>query len=103
MGQQILVTFIGFLGIAHAGVLAHGPEASAIHGGLHAASEGKLAGIAYILVILPALKIARQVHGLRCNGLQIASLSFGFCIVSHCWATKTLLPQRPQRSRAATK
>ena len=38
--QQIFVALVRFLGVAHAGVLAHGPEAAAVHGGLHAAREG---------------------------------------------------------------
>src|SRR5580692_10327583 len=50
---EILVAFVGFLGVAHAGVLAHGPKASAVHGGLHAASEWILAGIADLAVVVP--------------------------------------------------
>ena len=42
VAQQILVAAIGLFGVAHAGVLPHGPETSAIHGGLHAAGVRKL-------------------------------------------------------------
>ncbi len=57
VGQQIFVAFVGFLGVAHAGVLAHGPEAAAVHGGLHAASEGIFAGIADVAFLVSAVQI----------------------------------------------
>ena len=46
MGEQIFVAAVGLLRVAHAGVLAHGPQTAAIHGGLDAAGVGVLAGIA---------------------------------------------------------
>ena len=46
LASRIFVAAVGFLGIAHAGVLAHGPEAAAVHGGLDAAGVGILAGVA---------------------------------------------------------
>ena len=42
--EEEFVTAVALFCIAHAGVLAHGPEASAVHGGLDAAGEGKFAG-----------------------------------------------------------
>ena len=50
VGEQIFVAAVGFFGVAHAGVLAHGPEAAAVHGGLDAAGVGILAGIAEVAV-----------------------------------------------------
>ena len=54
--EQVLVALIGFLGVAHAGVLAHGPEAAAIHGGLHAAGIGELPGKTEIVVVRSSLR-----------------------------------------------
>ena len=48
MGEEEFVAAIGLLGVAHASVLAHGPEAAAVHGGLDAARVGVLAGIAEV-------------------------------------------------------
>ena len=50
VGEEEFVAAIGLFCVAHAGVLAHGPEASAIHGGLDAAREGVFAGIAEVAV-----------------------------------------------------
>ena len=54
IGEQIFVALVRLFGVAHAGVLAHGPEAAAVHRGLHAARVGKFAGVAHIAVIVPA-------------------------------------------------
>ena len=48
--EQELETFVGRLGRAETGVLAHGPELAAIHRGLHAAGVRKLAGPAELCV-----------------------------------------------------
>ena len=53
--EQILVALVGFLRRGEAGELAHGPELAAIAGGVNAAREGRLAGIAEILVVAPVL------------------------------------------------
>src|SRR5690606_21257637 len=42
--EQVVVARVALLGAAEARVLAHGPEAAAVHGGLHAAGEGVLPG-----------------------------------------------------------
>ena len=60
--EQIFVALVRFLGVAHAGVLAHGPEAAAIHGGLHAAREGKFAGVADVAVVVPRGEIFGRVE-----------------------------------------
>ena len=44
--QEIAITLVGFRGAGETCVLAHGPEAAAVHGGINTASVGKLAGIA---------------------------------------------------------
>ena len=67
LAQQVLVAPVGLLGVAHAGVLAHGPQPAAIHGGLHAARVGKLSGIAELLVVAPTLKIGGRVQRLDCD------------------------------------
>ena len=48
--EEEFVAAVGLLGVAHAGVLAHGPEAAAVHGGLDAAGEGVLAGVVEVAV-----------------------------------------------------
>ena len=54
VGEQEFVTAIGLFCVAHAGVLAHGPEAAAIHGGLDAAGVGVLAGEAEVIFWIEA-------------------------------------------------
>ena len=49
--EQVFVALVGFLGRAETGVLAHGPEAAAVHGRLHAAGVGVFAGKAELLFI----------------------------------------------------
>jgi len=44
--EEIAIALVGFDGGAEAGVLAHGPEAAAVHGGVDAAGEGEFAGVA---------------------------------------------------------
>ena len=61
--QQIFVALVGFLGVAHAGVLAHGPEPAAIHGGLHAAGEGIFAGIADVAFLSRPFRSAGAYSG----------------------------------------
>ena len=67
VGQQILVAFVRFLGVAHAGVLAHGPEASAVHGGLHAARKRIFAGISDLAFVVRAFEIGRSIERLDGN------------------------------------
>ena len=44
--EEVAVALVGFDGGAEAGVLAHGPEAAAVHGGVDAAGVGEFAGVA---------------------------------------------------------
>ena len=62
VGQQILVALVGFLGVAHAGILPHGPEAAAVHGGLHAARVGIFAGVSDFAFLLLAVLIGGRVQ-----------------------------------------
>src|SRR5580692_11204091 len=48
MFEQKFVAAVTLLGVAHAGVLAHGPETASIHGGLDAARKGEFAGKAKV-------------------------------------------------------
>ena len=64
VGQQIFVALVRFLGVAHAGVLAHGPQAAAVHGGLHAAGEWIFPGIADFALVVGAFEIGRSVERL---------------------------------------
>ena len=67
MGKQVLVTFVGFFGVTHAGVLTHGPEATAVHGGLNAACEGILSRVADIAFQVLTLEVGGRVERLDRN------------------------------------
>ena len=45
--EEIAIALVGFVGAAEAGVLAHGPEAAAVHVRIDAAGVGEFAGVAY--------------------------------------------------------
>ena len=57
VGQQVLVPFVGFFGVAHPGILPHGPEPAPIHGGLHAPRVREIAWVTDLAVVVPALKV----------------------------------------------
>ena len=50
--EQEAVALVGFFGAGVAGVLAHGPEAAAVHAGLDAARVGVFAGEAQLLQVI---------------------------------------------------
>ena len=83
MREQVLVTLVGFFRVAHAGILAHGPEAATVHGGLHAPRKRELAGVADVAVIVPAFEIGRRIERLGLNVLELLCVGLGFEIVSH--------------------
>ena len=62
LAQEVAVTLIGFGGAAETGVLAHGPEAAAIHGGVDAAGVGKFAGEAEGVVGIPVREIRIRIE-----------------------------------------
>ena len=62
VGQQVLVAFVGLLGVAHAGVLAHGPQPAAVHGGLHAPGEGIIAGVSDFAFLVAGVQIGGRVQ-----------------------------------------
>src|SRR6185437_4494893 len=77
--EQIAVALVRFGGRAITGVLAHGPEAPAIHRWVNAARERKLAWEAQVGFGIPALKMFRcDGHADRQSG-RIASLRFLCC------------------------
>ena len=65
--KQIAVAAVALLGGAEASVLAHGPEPRAVHLGMDAAGEGKLAGEAEIAV---GRKCGQIVGGVKRLGLR---------------------------------
>ena len=87
VGQQIFVALIGLFGVAHAGVLAHGPQPAAIHGGLHAAGVGIIAGVSDFAFLVAGVQIGRRVQGVDWDvggGLGIGrGAIFGFWFVGH--------------------
>jgi hypothetical protein len=78
LAQKIAVALVGFCGGAEAGVLAHRPEATAVHGGINAAGVGKLAGIAERVFGIPAGKILIRVETL--DGQTGESREFFFAL-----------------------
>ena len=63
--KQIAVPLVGFSGAGEARVLAHGPEAAAIHGGINAARVGKFAGVAQRFFRAPRAQIFRGIKSLE--------------------------------------
>src|ERR1700727_381862 len=59
LSQKIAVTFVGFRRAAEPGVLAGGPQAAAIHGGIDAASKREFAGEAEIAFGVEAWRVLR--------------------------------------------
>ena len=62
--QQIAIAPVGVGGVAEAGVLAHRPQAAAVHAGLDAAGEGELAGIAQLALVVPVRQVVGTVQRL---------------------------------------
>src|SRR5215831_11951519 len=95
MRQEIFVAFVGFLGIAHAGILAYGPQAAAIHGGLYAAGERELAGIARVRAVIPAFKVGGSVERLWRDVFELGSLVFElgvlFCVLGHAASSPAMI------------
>ncbi len=65
--EQITEALVGVRGGAESRELAHGPQASAMHGGMNAASVGRLAGEAKIACRIPLLQIGLSVE--TANGI----------------------------------
>ena len=63
LAEEELEAFVGLAGGAEAGELPHGPEPAAIHGGVDAAGERILAGIAEVGVGIEAVESFRRVEG----------------------------------------
>ena len=63
--EEEFVTAVALFRVTHAGVLAHGPEAAAVHGGLDAAGVGELAGKAEVAVGGKGGEVFSGVEGFR--------------------------------------
>src|SRR5690606_14899916 len=62
--QQVAIARVGLFGAAEAAVLAHGPEAAAVHGGLDAAGEWVFAREAEVGGRVEAGEVVLGVNGL---------------------------------------
>ena len=62
--EQISVSGVGLLGRRKPGVLAHGPDASAVHIGLDAAGVWVFARVPKVAVVVEVGKVFRRVHGI---------------------------------------
>ena len=70
--QEVAVAAVGLLGVAEAGILAHGPEPTAVHGGLDSAGKGELTREAKLIQVFPAGKIIGGVG--RLDDLSVGRL-----------------------------
>ena len=68
VGEELAEAAVGLGGGAEAGVLAHGPEATAVHGGLDAAGEGVLAGEADVAEVVGVFEVGGGVDAARLGG-----------------------------------
>ena len=74
--EEEFVTAVALFCVAHACILAHGPETAAVHGGLDAAGEGKFAGKAEVAVGGKGGEVFGGVDGFSHNS-RSASQSWG--------------------------
>src|SRR6266851_1806228 len=88
--QKIAVALVGFDSGTEAGVLTHGPETAAVHGGIDAGGKGKFAGIPESGFGVPASKIFFGVEAIDRKAGESGELLLafggggGFCFrVSH--------------------
>ena len=65
--QEEVVTFVGLLGGGETGVLAHGPEAAAISGGLHRPGVRILTGQTQLLQVVESCHIQGGINPLEGN------------------------------------
>ena len=68
--KEVVVAAVALVGGAKAGVLAHGPEAAAVHVRLHAAGERILAGKAKLALVMVVTFIAGRDVGWCIEGLD---------------------------------
>ena len=73
LGDQELIALIALLGVAKAGVLAHGPETAAVHVGLHATRVGEFAGEAKLLLVRVDVAVSRHVDDVHLHILAAGS------------------------------
>src|SRR6267378_3357554 len=78
LAQEVAVALVGFGGGAEAGVLAHGPEAAAVHGGVDAASKGIFTGITEGVIGVPAGKILFRVETIDGQAGESGKMLFSF-------------------------
>ena len=107
--EEVAIALVGFDGAAEAGVLAHGPEAAAVHGGVNAARVREFAGIADGGFGIGGGKIVLCVEavdgktGKSCEVLFAFGGGFGFCVRHFCvniWS-QPRTRQKPERARHA--
>ena len=103
VGEQVFVAFVGFLGVAHAGVLAHGPKTASVHGGLDAAGVGIIARVSDVAVLVAGVEILRSVERPDRNvggGLGIGGcVRLGFGSIRHYKKNKSVNHEGHEGSR----
>ncbi len=65
LGKQVAVPFVRLFGSCEARILAHGPEASPVHGGLHASGKRVLPRKAYVFYVVGGRQTVRSVKSLK--------------------------------------
>ena len=79
MLEQVAIALVGFFGAGEAGILAHGPEAAAVHGGLDAAGEGIFAGEAELVEVVGVVVFGeREARELEAGGCLEAGFRSGY-------------------------
>src|ERR1700676_5558570 len=76
--EQIAVALVGFDSGAEAGVLAHGPEAAAVHGGIDAAGVREFAGVAESGVGIPVAEACFGVQAVWRKARERGEFLFAF-------------------------
>src|SRR4029079_15430186 len=92
LAEKVFVTLVGFICVAHTGVLPHRPQAAAVHRCLHAAGIRKLSWITEVVLVVEPVQVGGRVEGVYIHlrgGLDIFVFSALGCRfyfrVGHEW------------------
>src|SRR5207248_4314041 len=69
-GQEVAEALVRFLGGSEPGILAHGPEPTAVHGGLHAARVRILSRKAQLLLVIAVARTVERLQLDAARGLE---------------------------------
>src|SRR5690349_1551686 len=75
--EQELVALVGIRGRAEARELAHGPEPTAVHRGMHAARKGELPGLAQLSRRIEAVQVPGRIERRHFEAAQRREILLG--------------------------